>query len=201
MAASLASFALNVYGLSSLSPFSTKTGKDPTWQPFLLRFAQLQYGVSDRFLSTVTHEFVWDRFVPGDTDGFIPLTRVLQRLFCCTAPLNIVFLSPFLFSRTLPSRSAERWNCPALTWPQLTRFSRALKQKGIYWASMPVYNMEKVVGVSKRLGEGVELLDPPPCLLRGKDGITALAHPRWSPPLESAPYDLNPRGSTWATPF
>lgn len=33
----------------------------------------------DRFLSMVTQEFVRDRFVPGDTDGFISLTRVLRR--------------------------------------------------------------------------------------------------------------------------
>ena len=30
MATRLTSFAYNVYGLSSLSPFSTKSGKDPT---------------------------------------------------------------------------------------------------------------------------------------------------------------------------
>lgn len=67
---------------------------------------------------------------------------------------------------------------------------------------MPVYNMEKVVGVSECLGQGVELLDPPPCLLRGKDSSTELAHPRWpAPSLESAPRDLNPRGSTSGTPF
>lgn len=69
-----------IWALSQPIPLSTKAGKDPRWHPFLLRFAQLQYGGSERFLSTVTQEFVWDRFVPEDTDGFIPLTRVLRGL-------------------------------------------------------------------------------------------------------------------------
>lgn len=82
MATSLASRAQNIYGFSlqPIFPFSTKGGKDPIWQLFLLRFARLQYGGPDRRLPTVTKEFDWVRFVPGDTDGFIPLTQVPKHL-------------------------------------------------------------------------------------------------------------------------
>lgn len=80
MATILASLAQSVHGLS-LQPiplFSTNAGEDPIWQLFLLRFARLQYGGLHRRLPTVTQEFDWVRFVPGDTDGFIPLTQVPQ---------------------------------------------------------------------------------------------------------------------------
>lgn len=50
MATSQTSFVHNInIGSPSLSPFSTKTGKEPTWQPLLLQFAQFQYGGSGRF--------------------------------------------------------------------------------------------------------------------------------------------------------
>lgn len=65
---------------SLYSPSAPRVGKIQYGNFFLLRFARLQYGGPDRRLPTVTQEFDWVRFVPGDTDGFIPLTQVPKHL-------------------------------------------------------------------------------------------------------------------------
>lgn len=159
---------------SNLLPFSTKAGKDPTRQHFLLRFARLQNGGSARFLATVTQKFVWGRFVSGGTDGFIPLSRVPQCLLWCTAPLTSSSLIRSALPAVAPRREmghprinmalADRLRpCPRAKW-YLLGFNSSIQHgegSGRFEACLP---------------QVVQLSDPPTCLLRGERENTAPAH-------------------------
>lgn len=115
---------------------------------------------------------------------------------------HLLFLYPFLF-QDLAAAPLKEMGLPRINMAAADRFWPCPRAK---WhllgfdASIQYGERSRRFGAS--LGEGVEPLDPPPCLLRGEGSSTALAHFRWpAPPSPYAPCDLQPRDSKFNHPI